>query len=83
MSCPCAEFQAFSFSNLFISILLAGKGLDHAHAGQVLLQGGGEHGFLFLVGFVGLGDAREEEDRDDQNEGNHDDRNQASLAFRL
>ena len=36
-------------------VILAGKGLDHAHPGQVFLQGGGEHGFLLLVGFVGLG----------------------------
>ena len=70
------KFQGILFFELVDLEFLPGISLHHADAGQVLLDGGGEHGFLFLVGFVGLGDAREENDRCDQNERNNDDRKQ-------
>jgi hypothetical protein len=54
--------------------LLAGKGFDHAHAAQVLLQRAGELRFLFLIGFVGFLDALEEEERDHHDHRHDDDR---------
>ena len=52
--------------------LLTGKGFDHAHAAQVLLQGAGEYGLLLLVCFVARRDLLEEEDRHDQNKRDDD-----------
>ena len=54
--------------------LLAGKGLDHAHAAQVFLERAGELRLLLLVQLVERGDAAEEEERDDQHHRNDDDR---------
>ena len=52
---PFRYLPQLSFSNLLFFVVLPCKGLDHAHPGQVLLQGGGEHGFLCLILFIGLG----------------------------
>ncbi len=71
------KFQGILFFKLVDLEFLPGISLHHPDPGQVLLDGGGEHSFLFLVSFIGLGDAREENDRCDQNEGHHDDRQQS------
>ena len=59
--------------------VLAGKRLDDAIAGQVLLQRGGEHRFLLLVVLIGARDETEEVDRDRQHERDDNDGQQGQL----
>ncbi len=68
-SSAAAEFFAVILLELLHLVVLAGEGLHHAHAGQVLLQGRRKHGFLFLILFVTPGHEFEEPDRDGQNDG--------------
>ena len=77
---PLLELQRVLFFELVDLEGLPGIGFDHAHARQVLLDGGGKHRFLLLVGFIRLGDALEEDDRGEDDERHHDDRKQRQPA---
>ncbi len=65
---------------LFDLIGLAGKGLDDAHTAEILLQGGGEDGILFLVGLIRFGYLFKEVDRRNENKRNNYDRKQAEAG---
>ena len=63
----------------FLLVVLPREGFDHAHAGQVFLQGRGKYRFLRLIIFVGFRHFFEEPKRDPQNGRNDHHRQQTQL----
>ncbi len=77
------EFLPVVFFELALLILLPGKGLDHAYAGQVFLQSRGKDRFLFLVFFIALRYFFEEPQRNQQNERDDNHRNPGQLCVQF
>ena len=77
------EFVLVAAVEFFDLVCLAGECLHHAHAAQVLLQGGRKHRVLLLVGFIGFGDLLEENQRGCQDERHRDDREQRQAHIDL
>ena len=70
---PFQKFAQVIFFKFVLLIFLPGKGFDHAHAGQVFLQGGGKDGFLCLIIFVALRHFFKEPQGHQQDEWDHHD----------
>ena len=62
---------------------LAREGFYHAHAAQVLLQGGRQHRILFLIRFIDLGDALKEVHRGGKNHRDGDDRDPCQFCVEI
>ena len=72
-----AQLLAVFHGEGLLFVLLLGEGLDHAHAGDVLLRLGGEDGVLLahvLEGDVDLGVELQRDDRHDRRDEHHDQR---------
>ena len=74
-----AVFLPVDRLELVALVLLAGKGFDHPHTAEVLLQRGRKDRFLLLVQLVGLADLAEEEERHDKDERDDDHREKRQL----
>ncbi len=66
---PPEELLPVLLLELHALVVLAGEGLHHPDAGQVLLEAAGEPGLLLLVGLVGLPDLLEEVEGEEEHQG--------------